>query len=69
MALDNLKKAIPRQDIICGAAKGFHMDKEGNKIENKYSNWPSEADSLHAEMQEALRLFQIINDECVMTEK
>lgn len=67
MALDKLKRAIPRQEIISGAALGLHMDKKGNKIENKYSGWATESSIMTEELNEAMRLFQIISDENPIT--
>ena len=63
MALENLIKAIPRKEIVSGAALGLHKDKDGNKKENKYTYWAKESDKMSDELKEALRLFQIIDNE------
>jgi len=66
MAMENLKKAKPRLSIISGAALGLHKDKEGNTVENKYTAWANESDEMSNELHEAIRLFQIVADECML---
>lgn len=63
IAFENLKNAAPRLGVVSGAALGLHKDRDGNEVENKYSLWAKEADKMGRELNESIRLFQIIYDE------
>lgn len=63
MALQKLMDAIPRQEIMSGAALGLHKDREGNPVENKYTGWAKESDAMKEELKEAKRLLLIIEKE------
>lgn len=66
IALENLKNAKQRLNIISGAALGLNKDKDGNSVENKYTGWVKESEQMSNELRDAIRLFQIVADECLL---
>ena len=62
-ALKNFRAAFPRKEIVSGAALGLHKDKDGNKKENKWSNWAKESDQMDIELKKSLRYLTILEKE------